>query len=225
MTVPDPLPGGVREAAQLAQDALLAGRREDCALILYRHAYAFIRTRLMHGAPRRNAPGLSYEDAEDQIYPLIDRFTRSKPDGRANGLSWLISVIDSQLIDAHRRRLAKKRGGDAHIGSMHDDEGNLTPEAEAAQQPLWPGASAAANLGLDDCMERATADFEADRPTYARLLRLLRQGLEGDEIVAHYADDPDRITDKDRNNFKSRKSTALKLAREYFEPCKEMTHD
>lgn len=221
---PEPLAGGIAEAAQIALVALQEGRREEAVLTLYRHAYAFILTRLMEGVPRQNAPGLSYEDAEDEIYPLLDRFSKTKPSGKSSGIGWLRIVIDSHLLDTQRRRTAAKRGGGLKFTSTHDEEGNITPEAEGGGA-LWDRSNEAVNMGLDDCMERATAEFEQDRPTYGRLLRLLRQGLEGDDLVIHYAENPAQITDQDRRNFKSRKSTALKHAREYFEPCKEMSDE
>ena len=220
----EPITGGIREIAQRALQLVIDKHGEEAALLLFRHAYRFLITRMENGAPRFDAPGLSFEDAEEQVYPLIGRFVRSSPKGETSGLTWLIKVTDSHLVDTHRRRRAKKRGGDLQISSLHDDEGGVRPEAEAAK-PLWPSEHRAVNLGLDDCMERATDELEGDHPTYARVLRLIRQGLDGDELVAHYADDPEHITDKERNNFKSRKSTALKKAREYFEPCKELNDD
>ena len=216
----------VSKALGLVQQglALAAAERqalqEQAAVLLFRRASGLITRRLQRGGSNDGVEvvGMSDEDAEDNLYPTIERFVRSKPDGRASGLNWLYRSIASQALDHHRKRMALMRGGDLSFVPLHGEDGEIKDEVDKAS-PLYESSAEIASL--DDCMERAIAGYEADFPTYANVLRLIKQGLEGDDLVAAFAANPELITDKDRNNFKSRKSLALKKAREYFEPCKD----
>lgn len=207
----------LKDGVQATLDAMKAGRREDAAVLLFRCAAGMITRRLTSGDGHRVAP-MSEEDAEDNLYPTIERFVDSRPDGRASGVNWLYQVIDSQALDFHRKRLAQKRGGDTKFEPLYTEEDEIHPDVARAE-PLFGGADDAA--GLDDCMERALAEYERDQPVYARVLRLVKEGLDNDDLAVAYGADPLNITEQQRKNIRQRKSHALKTAREYFEPCKD----
>lgn len=209
--------GSLAEAAQAALEAVQQGRTEQAALVLYRRLGNFIVRRLAQGDGDSVAP-MNESDAEENLFPTIERFVNSKPDGRAGGMNWLYRAMNSQALDFNRRQQAQKRGGGLAFVPLEGDDGEILDEVQAAA-PLYGHNSD--TLSLEDCMDRAATEFEADHPTYGRLLRLIMQGLEGDDLVAEFAADPARITEKDRNNFKSRKSTMMSKARGYFGLCKE----
>lgn len=209
----------IKQSVQMALDLVRRGTPADleaAAVRLFRDARNLILRRLHYG--HGNVVGMSEEDAEDNLYATIERFVRSKPDGTASGLNWLYRLIDAQALDFHRRRRAEKRGGGDIEEGFYTADDELRPDVEAAE-PLF--GSPEQRPGLDDCMERAVEAFEKDLPAYARVLRLVAQGLDNDDLAVEYGADPENITEGQRKNIRQRKSHALKQAREYFEPCKE----
>ncbi|MBL8331023.1 MAG: hypothetical protein JNJ71_19455 [Rubrivivax sp.] len=208
----------IKEAAQAALDAVRQGLAERAAQLLYRHLRNFMIRRLEFGNGT-NVVGMSREDAEENAVDAMLRFVESNPGGQAGGLSWLYRCLDSQALDWHRRQRAAKRGGGAEIGPLHDENDNIRPEVEQAQPIFAPDK--APNPGQGDCLERAMTAFEEDHPAYARVLRLVAEGLEIDDIAVEFGADPSNITEQQRKNARQRKSHALKMAREYFDACKD----
>lgn len=207
-----------KEAAQAALEAVQQGRRDDAGLLLFRHARKLMIRRLTYGNGSRIV-GMAPEDAEECATDAIVRFTNSKPDGKASGLSWLYKCMDSQALDFHRRRLADKRGGDTEIGPLYGDDDKILPEVESAV-PMFSSA-APARPGLADCMEDAIKAFEQDHAAYAQMLRLVAEDWDNEELAVYYGADPDNISPRLLATVRQRKSHALKMAREYFEPCKD----
>jgi hypothetical protein len=191
------------------------GDRREAAIVLHTHDRLYIQRRLQHGHGK--VVGMSEEDAEDNLFAVIERFTKSNPDGRTSGLTWLNLMIDGQALDFHRRRRADKRGGGDIEESFYTAEDELRTDVEGAQ-PLY--GSANQRPGLDDCMERAAEAFEREDPINARMLRFVAQDLDNAELAIEYGAKPPP-SEQQIKNIRQRKYHALKQARAYFEPCKE----
>jgi hypothetical protein len=213
---------GAVAAVEQAMQALLAGRREEAAVGLYRGAYRYILGRLMWGVGQ--AVPVAEADAEDLLFDVIARFSESRPRGETSGMTWLGMHIEQVAVSFHRRQSAKKRGGDTHFDSLTDEQGTVLPEAEnPSLGPLFGAApqDPARTVALQECIAKQFVRFGQRHPEYASLLGEIARDADEEDLVLMYAASPPDITAADRNRFKSRKHSALSKAREYFRVCQD----
>ena len=163
--------------------------------------------------------GLSSADAEEIMNDTILKFITSDPASiePTFALAWLWQIANNEFKSRYRHHHAQKRGG-KEGGSQ--TETTQTPE-EWQQIENQLHAPLALPDWVIDCIGRATAFFQSERPPLFEVLRLIVQGYSNREIAIIYGADPENVSSEQENAAKSRVHHARTVAQSYFEECKE----
>ncbi|MES2298061.1 MAG: hypothetical protein V4582_13535 [Pseudomonadota bacterium] len=195
------------EAAELARAG--ACGREAAALLLYRR----LGRRITRYLERHR---VSEADAEEMLGDIIYKFIMSEVTGtgQCSAIAFLWTIVERVLIDWVRRRDALCRGaGETEV--LVDEATWLRLIETTVGQfsvPDW----------VKDCVQRAAALFQHEKPRQAELLLLYAQGHSHRELaIIILGADPENVTDHQEKAAKSRVHHACKLAREYFKNCLE----
>lgn len=187
--------------------------REGAARLIYRR----LGRRIMSHFVRHRVPEAEAEELmADVVFKFIGSGVNGSHESSAIALLW--AIVGNVLIDWSRRRVAQRRGGQTEGGYM---EVSLDDEA-------WESLLDTTHSGLDlphwikSCVHRAAAFFQHEKPQQADLLLRHAQGYSSRELAAMvFGIDVGSVSLQQENAAKSRIHHACKLAREYFQECKE----
>lgn len=190
-----------------------AAGREAAAGLLYRRLGHRIQRYMM----RNRVPEAEAEELlGDVIYKFITTDATGVLPNSAIALLW--TIAERVLIDWARRKSAASRGGQFEGGGATevslDDEtwlSLLDTGHGGFELPGW----------VKECVHRAAALFQFDKPRQAETLLLHAQGYSHRDLAVIQGADPDKVTPHQEKAAKSRVHHACKLAREYFKECKE----
>ncbi|MES3022152.1 MAG: sigma-70 family RNA polymerase sigma factor [Pseudomonadota bacterium] len=196
------------EAAALVR----AGRREEAGRLLYRK----LGNRVLRYLARRRVPDA---DAEELLATTFCNFLMSdmRGDGQHSAIALLWTIAERAVIDFVRHKNAQCRGGQVEGGAL---EISLDDDSWLALLDTSHGAFSVPDW-VRDCVHRAAALFQHDKPRQAEILMLHAEGHSHQELALLLGADPGDTSGKPEKAAKSRVHHACKLAREYFEECKE----
>lgn len=186
--------------------------REAAAVLLYRR----LGGRLTAYLRRHRVPEAEAEELlTDILYKFIGTESTGSQDKSALALLWVIA--ERVLVDWVRRRETLRRGGGGQGGALEvtlDEEhwlSLLETSHGGFDLPAW----------VRECVHRAAALFQHEKPRQAELLLRHAEGYSHRELAVLLGTEPAAVTPHLEKAIKSRVHHACKLAREYFEECKE----
>ena len=163
--------------------------------------------------------GTPSADAEEIMADTIFKFISSDPATieSAFALAWLWQIANNERNSRYRHDQAQKRGGQEGGGKAETTQ----TEEEWQQTENEAHAPLALPDWVNDCIGRAAAFFQSERPPLFEVLRLFLQGYSNREIAIIDGADPQNVTPAQESAAKSRVHHARTVAQTYFEECKE----
>ncbi len=213
----EPLTTIAQTEADIATEAAALSRqgvhgREMAALLLFRKlGQRILRSLKWQGVPE--------EDAEELLSDIVLKFVSSvfSAQHSLSAIAFLWLIAKNVRLDRQRVRHALIRGGAGSFSevTLNEDEWSAVFQNGPFDIPPPPWVTSA--------VHRACVLFQYERPRLAETLLLHAQGFSCREIacIENGIIDPAKVTVRQEQAAKSRVHYAVKVARDYFQQCKE----